>query len=104
MDKDKTDFRTLSTYHNRGKKFINNSKIINRIAILNDKQKLALNTALLQYIPVNEFKAQQINYKIGFSSLTTGWYHAPYIKEPTQRRNAKCSCGSGLKYKKCCMK
>jgi hypothetical protein len=30
-------------------------------------------------------------------------YHTPIISEPKINRNDLCSCGSGKKYKKCCL-
>ena len=32
-------------------------------------------------------------------------YYKPkqLVKDPEPERNAKCPCGSGLKYKKCCL-
>ena len=96
------DFKSLPQYGNRSKKFVNRYKANNRVAILKDKQVFALCTATLTFVPNDRLSLPPNRYFTGMGRINN-WYE-PYIAPITPRRNAKCSCGSGLKYKKCCMK
>lgn len=104
------DFKSLPQYGNRSKKFVNRYKTNNRVAILRDKQMFALNTATLTFVPnepcpeLNVPSIHSYLKQIYDRTASNPFNRYKVVHEPKPRRNAKCSCGSGLKYKKCCMK
>ena len=109
------DFKSLLQYGNRSKKFVNRYKTNNRVVILKDKQTFTLNTTTLTFVPNLKPTApyhyvdswgyifrptNRRPYSKGYS-IYLGY--SPYTADIKQRRNDKCSCGSGKKYKKCHM-
>jgi hypothetical protein len=58
------------------------------------------------HAPVSEDNVSESNNEAGISQITQQSQSAPTPAHRTPRpgRNAPCSCGSGLKYKRCCLR
>ena len=52
----------------------------------------------------NYVKRIQKHYKLYRAEIDKQYKKAPLISQPTASRNDPCPCGSGKKFKKCCLK